>query len=211
MVRPNAGASVTPQPLPPITLANLSNGQSYTVAVIGEDATGLWQSESSPTVSRTWTIDTSSKRLVINEILAVNQSAFPHNGAFPGAVELYYDGPAAIDLSGMSISDDPLVPVQFVFPPGVTMHPGEYRILYAGSGSPEADLYLGFSFKPQGGAVYLFDKAGAVVDSVVFGQQLPDLSIGRVGPLGQWHLTVPTLGQANLAYPLGDLRTRQDQ
>ena len=151
------------------------------------------------------------QRLVINEILAVNKSAFQHNGTFPGVVELYYDGPAAIDLSGMSISDDPLVPVQFVFPPGVTMNPGDYRLLYAGSGTTDADLYLGFNFKTQGGAVYLFDKAGAVVDSVVFGQQLPDLSIGRVGPLGQWHLTAPTLGQAQCRVSARGLAPRQDQ
>ena len=46
-----------------------------------------------------------------------------------------------------------------------------------------------------------------LVDSVEFGQQLADLSIGRVGPLGQWRLTVPTFGQVNVACPLGDPRT----
>jgi hypothetical protein len=43
-----------------------------------------------------------------------------------------------------------------------------------------------------------------LLDSVEFGLQLPDLSIGRVGYDGRWTLTVPTFGRPNVAYPLGD-------
>ena len=45
----------------PIELTNLQNGQSYTVYVIGKNSAGIWQSEENPSVSRTWTIDTSYK------------------------------------------------------------------------------------------------------------------------------------------------------
>jgi hypothetical protein len=43
----------------PIELTNLLNGQSYTVYVIGKNSAGIWQSEENPTISHTWTIDTS--------------------------------------------------------------------------------------------------------------------------------------------------------
>jgi hypothetical protein len=43
----------------PVELTNLLNGQSYTVYVIGKNSAGIWQSEENPTISRTWTIDTS--------------------------------------------------------------------------------------------------------------------------------------------------------
>ena len=43
----------------PIELSNLLNGQSYTIYAIGKNSAGSWQSEGNPTVSRTWTIDTS--------------------------------------------------------------------------------------------------------------------------------------------------------
>ncbi|MHC4532537.1 MAG: hypothetical protein ACYS6K_01160 [Planctomycetota bacterium] len=43
----------------PIELKNLINGQSYTVYVIGKNSAGIWQSQGNPSVSRTWTIDTS--------------------------------------------------------------------------------------------------------------------------------------------------------
>ncbi|MCX5644236.1 MAG: lamin tail domain-containing protein [Phycisphaerae bacterium] len=42
------------------------------------------------------------------------------------------------------------------------------------------------------------------MDSVEFGRQVADLSIGRVGYEDAWHLTVPTLGQTNVAQPYGD-------
>jgi len=40
--------------------------------------------------------------------------------------------------------------------------------------------------------------------AVVFGAQLADLSIGRTGRDDLWRLMVPTLGQANVAVPVGD-------
>jgi hypothetical protein len=207
VVRPEAGLSVNPKPLPPIVLTNLQNRQSYTVYVIGKDSADVWQSQNSPTVSRTWTVDTSYRRLVINEVLAVNTSALKHDNAFPDVVELYYDGPTALSLSGMSLSDDPTQPAQFVFPSDATISPGQYLVLYADTAASGADLHLGFGLSADGDAVYLYDRSGVLVDSVVFGQQLADLSIGRAGPLGQWRLTAPTFGQANVAYPLGDSHT----
>ena len=207
VLRPEAGLSVTPMPLPPIVLTGLQNGQSYTVSVIGKNAAGLWQSESSATISRTWKIDTSYQRLVINEVLAANRSVLAHGGAFPDLVELYYDGPTAMDLSGMSLSDDPQQPATFVFPAGVKMNPGTYLVLYGDSGADGSDLHLGFGLKDEGDGLYLYDKTGKLVDSVEFGPQLPDLSIGRVGPAGQWRPTQPTLGRPNVAAVLGDSRT----
>jgi hypothetical protein len=55
--------------------------------------------------------------------------------------------------------------------------------------------------------LYLYDRDGTLLDSVAFGGQLPDLSVGRTGRDGQWRLTVPTFGWANMAEPLGDPRT----
>lgn len=207
VVRPDALLAGNPRPLPPITLANLQNGQSYTVYVVGKDSAGVWQSQDHPTVSRTFVVDTAYRQLLIHEILAVNETEFDHEGAFPDLVELYYDGPAPLSLAGMTLSDDPGRPDKYVFPAGVLMNPGEYRVLFADDDATASGLHLGFAFGAGGDALYLHDKTGALIDSVEFGPQLPDLSIGRVGNAGQWHLTVPTFGQANLLMPLGDPRT----
>jgi hypothetical protein len=73
----------------PISLTGLRNGWSYTVYVRGKNSAGAWQDQ--PNASRTWTVDTAYRRLVLNEILAGN-ATFEHEGTCPALVELYYDG-----------------------------------------------------------------------------------------------------------------------
>jgi hypothetical protein len=191
----------------PIELRNLLNGRSYVVYVVGKNSAGIWQSESSPTVSGVWTVDTSYSRLIINEVLATNSLTFEHQGTFPDLVELYYDGPAAMSLSGASITDDANGPAKFVFPAGVVITPGEYLVLYADSSTTASGIHLGFALDGDGEGLYLYDNAAVLLDSVEFGLQVPDLSIGRTGYDGRWRLTAPTFGQANTAQPLGDPST----
>ncbi len=206
VLRPDAATPADPKPLTPIQLTNLQNGRSYTVYVVGKDSAGIWQDVNQPTASRTWIVDTAYRHIVINEVLAVNQSALEHQGTFPDMVELYYDGPAAMSLAGMSLSDNPDRPTKFIFPAGATIDPGQYLVLYADNKTTNSGYHLGFGLGGDGDGVYLYDKTGALVDSVVFGAQVPDLSIGRIGDAGLWHLTVPTLGQTNISHPLGDPR-----
>jgi len=189
----------------PVVLTGLTNGESYTVYAIGKNSAGVWQSDDSPTASHTWTIDTSHSQLVINEVLAHT------HGADPDVIELYYDGPAPIDLTGMGLTDDPTEPAKFEFNSSsvltTTMNPGDYMILYG-------DLttytnHLGFALSADGEGLYLYDKANPdgshdLLDSVEFGPQINDHSIGRVGWDREWKLNKLTFGTANIAQPLGD-------
>lgn len=199
--RPNGPWSQEASVDAPIQLTGLQNGTSYTVHVLGRNSAGRWQEQ--PAASRTWTVDTSYRYLVIHEVLADNRSAVEHEGTFPDLVELYYDGLGPLDLSGMSITDDPRV-LGFVFPAGTQIAPGQHLVLYADSDTETSGLHLGFGCNREGDGVYLYDRSDNLLDSVEFGLQVPDLSIGRVGPEGQWRLAVPTFGQANAACPLGD-------
>jgi len=188
----------------PIVLNNLLNGQTYTVYVIGKNTAGFWQSEDEPTASHTWTIDTSYSKLVINEVMAINSTTLDRGGTFPDLIELYYDGPSSMSLSGVSITDNPDDPRKFVFSAGTSIQPGGYLRLYADSDTTSSGIHLGFALDGDGEGLYLYDSSGQLLDSVEFGMQLPDLSIGRIGYDGQWTLNVPTFGRANIAYPLGD-------
>ncbi|HCO96089.1 MAG TPA: hypothetical protein DIU00_19470, partial [Phycisphaerales bacterium] len=183
----------------PIVLNNLLNGQTYTLYAIGKNSAGIWQSEDEPAASRTWTIDTSYSKLVINEVLAINSSTLDKGGTFPDLIELYYDGPSSLNLSGMSITDNPDNPAKFVLPAGTSIKTGGYLVLYADSDTTTSGIHLGFALNGDGEGVYLYNADGELLDSVEFGLQLPDLSIGRITSTGSWTLTVPTLGQANVA------------
>lgn len=186
----------------PISLAGLRDGDSYTVYVLGKNSAGIWQTQ--PNASPTWTVDTTYRRLLLNEILAANETAYEHDGSFPDMVELYYEGPEAINLAGMRLSDDVEQPDRFVFPAGVTMNPGDYLILWGDGENTTSDLHLGFGLDAKGDELYLYDRDGSLIDLVVFGHQLPDLSIGRTGPNSGWRLTIPTFGEANVVQGLGD-------
>ncbi|MHC4113665.1 MAG: lamin tail domain-containing protein, partial [Planctomycetota bacterium] len=191
----------------PIVLSGLTDGQSYTVYAIGKNSAGEWQSESNPTASHTWTVDTSYWRLIISEVLARNIDAVDHNGTNPDMIELYYDGPVALDLGDMSISDNWENPRKFVFLPGTIIEPNDYLVLYADNNPITPGIHLGFGLDGESEDIYLYDSpfvGGGLLDSIEFGLQLPDLSIGRIGYDGRWTLTQPTFGRANIAHPLGD-------
>ena len=179
----------------PITLVGLSNGD-YTVEVIGLNYAGIWQEEADATASQTWTVDTSHSRLIINEVLAHT------HGNDPDIIELYNDGLTPIDMSGMSISDDLNIPTKYIFPPGTSIASEEYKIYYADAGQVTPD-YLGFALSAEGEGLYLYDNGGVLIDSIEFGLQINDVSIGRLRD-DQWYATVPTLGLPNVAQALGD-------
>jgi len=99
-------------------------------------------------------------------------------------------------------------PNAFVFPAGAVVPAGAYLVLYGATdpgGAP--GTWLGFGLQAEGDDLWLYEPDGlTVVDTVAFGPQAADLSIGRVGPAGAWTLTQPTVGAANVAARTG----RQD-
>ena len=188
-----------------IELTGLVDGQAYTVYAIGKNSAGVWQSEESRAASHTWTIDTSHSELLINEVLAHT------HGTDPDIMELYYDGPVPIDLTGMALTDEAADPGKFEFSSSsvltTTMNPGDYMILYGDLTTTRN--HLGFALSADGEALYLYDKANPdgsrdLLDSVEFGPQINDFSIGRVGYDRTWKLNKITFGMANIAQPLGD-------
>ncbi len=186
----------------PIQLTGLGEGP-HQVEAVGRNDAGWYQNDPEfrddavVAASRRWTVDRNYSRLVINEVLANGRSCAE-------AVELYYEGPDLLDLSGMTVSDDPNEPNKFVFPAGTALAPGQYLTLLADANATSSGIHLGFALDEEGDGLYLCDRSGALVDAVEFGRQVPDLSIGRVGYEGQWQLTTPTRGQMNEAHPAGN-------
>ena len=184
-----------------ITLSGLSNGSSNVVSVIGKNTNSVWQSTNAATLSKAWIVNTSLPGVRLNEVLARNDSAVSHSGTFPDVVELYNEGNSTIDLSGMRLTDDPSQPGKFVFPTNTTLTAGSYLVLYANNDDGTGGFHLGFSFSQNGDGLFLYDRATngfGLLDSVEFGLQLPNLSIGRFGSSGAWALTQPTFGATNV-------------
>jgi hypothetical protein len=138
--------------------------------------------------------------LRINEVLATN-TKIANGGTFPDLIELYNGGSTAIDLSGKSLNDATSKPGQFVFPNGTTIAAGGYLMVYADSETTAPGLHAGFALDAEGDSVELHDTTaagGGVIDSIVFGFQVPDYSLARTGTDGStWTLTAPTPAAAN--------------
>jgi hypothetical protein len=126
--------------------------------------------------------------VVINEVLARNDGAVNHEGTFPDIIELFNSSASSVDLSGLRLTDDLDDPNQFIFPAGTTLAAGAYRVIYANDPDGTSGLHTGFGLDQNGDQVYLLDRVvngDRVIDSVKFGWQLSNLSIGRQSN-GQW-------------------------
>lgn len=188
----------------PINLTGLANGH-YTVYVVGRNSSGIWQADADATTSKTWAVLSSLRGVVINEVLARNDSAVNHEGTFPDIIELFNASASSVDLSGLRLTDDLDDPNKFTFPASTTLAAGAYRVVFANNPDATSGLHTGFGLNQDGDELYLLDRATngtRIIDSVKFGWQLPNLSVGRLSN-GQWGLCTPTSGGANTAVPVG--------
>ncbi len=201
----SAEASITT----PISLSGLANGP-HTVTVTAKNDVGLYQddpklgSHATATISKTWTVDPSyvpppSPGVRLNEVLAKNTESISVGSpaTYPDAIELYNPGTAATVLTGMMLRDGATPSNSFTFPTGTPdLAPGAFRVIYA-----DSDLtagHTGFGFKQSGDTLTLTTSTGTIIDTVTFGAQLADYSIGRRSTDGAWDLCTPTFGAANV-------------
>jgi hypothetical protein len=99
-------------------------------------------------------------------------------------------------------------PRHWEFPPGAVIPARGYYLVRFDSSRPASTTNTGFGLSASGDALYLFDKpadGGALLDSVTFGLQAPDLPISRIPNAStNWLLALPTPGGTNIAAALGN-------
>ncbi|MEZ5301731.1 MAG: lamin tail domain-containing protein [Verrucomicrobiales bacterium] len=169
--------------------------------VVGKNSAGVWQEFAEATVSPNWTVQPGAGGVVINEVLAINRSLPLGSAGTTDYIELTNTGGTAVDLSGYSLTDDPSAPAQFVFPGGTSLAPGGYAVVYAGAAPGGAGFFAPFALSGEGESVYLYNASSQLVDTVAFGPQVADHSVGRIGRDRAWDLALPSPGAANAAAP----------
>ncbi len=146
---------------------------------------------------------------MINEVLAKNigidlttvlGSNIPK--ATPEYIELYNPTATALDLEDMSLSDNIALPRKYTFG-GKIIASHSSVLIMADSDAPASANNTGFGIKANGDIIYLFDKpnnGGSLLDSISYGVQARDFSIGRVPDGGSnWVLNLPTPRGNNIA------------
>ena len=111
-------------------------------------------------------------------------------------------GPAAADLPGWFLSDDPADPFKFQIPAGFNI-PGEgYLRVWADDEilqndlSVRPDLHVPFKLGVDGESILLSAPDGSLIDRVDFGRQSPDKTMG-LSEGGIAALASPSPGAAN--------------
>lgn len=132
--------------------------------------------------------DGGNPQIVINEWQALNVSTImdPTDGLFDDWFELYNAGSTPVSLAGYTLTDDPNQKDQFVIPPGVSISPGGYLLIWGdGDSSPDLNqagspLHMNFRLNQEGEFIGLYTPSGQAVDEVEFGPQTADHSQGRL-------------------------------
>jgi hypothetical protein len=193
----------------PISITGLANG-THTLEVVGKNDASTYQDSAdlgatARIASATWKVDTSfvapeTAIVRINEVLASNAATMNFGSVYPDLVELTNVGNVAVNISGWGLSDNAALPYKYVFPTGTILSPGAHLVVYASSSAAVPSPKTGFALGAGGDDLTLtrsVASGGGVVDTVTWGQQLADYSIGR-GPDGGWTLCRPTFGAVNV-------------
>lgn len=145
--------------------------------------------------------------VVFNEVMAINRYAVERGNDFPDYIEFYNKSNEPLDLGGMSLTDDPANRRLFVFPAGIYIPAQSYLIVWCDLDFNKAGLHSGFGLSATGDHLWLYGADGqTVLDEVVFGIQVPDLSISRIPDgTGNWLLSKATPLESNSAMAMAAL------
>lgn len=141
--------------------------------------------------------------LFINEIMASSTTCCPDNDGgtneFDDWIEIYNAGGAAIDLSGMYLSDDLADPFQFKIPNGISIPAGGFLVFWADEQGSQGPFHMNFKLSKSGETVGLFYIDGRIIDSHTFSDQNDNKSLERSTDGGSsWQQTTsPTQGTSN--------------
>ena len=147
--------------------------------------------------------------LFINELLASNNTVIGDDfSEFEDYIEIYNAGSAPVYLGDKYISDDFLNPSKWRLP-AVALNSDSYLLIWTDNDPEQGYNHADFSLNASGEQLGLFASASeyfAAVDTLTFGQQTTDVSIGRL-PNGEGPfitLPGPTPGFSNYAVAIED-------
>jgi hypothetical protein len=128
-----------------------------------------------------------SQILFINEFMASNVISTPEivdYDDYSDWIEIYNDSSSAIDISGYYITDDLNNPTKWIIPAN-TWIAGKGFLLFWADGYDDVPsstikyFLLNFSLSKDGEEIGLFSPTQVLIDSVIYGTQISDVSFGR--------------------------------
>ena len=120
--------------------------------------------------------------------MADNESYITDNeGEYEDWIELYNNSSDDFNMSGLYLSDDKSNYMKWPFPDTI-IGANDYLIIWADKDEEQEGLHSNFKLSKSGEALYLSYSVENILDSILFGAQLTDVSFGRypnrTGPFG---------------------------
>ena len=141
--------------------------------------------------------DSRRSPLLINEVMVSNEQHTGLNNACYDWVELKNVSEEVVDLSGCRLKSDPEQTAGWLFPQ-VSLNPGEMICIACDEDTPYSDLNTGFSLNAVEETLFLYNRAGELVDYVLLHDIPIEGSMGRLGAEnGFFFFTEPTPGEEN--------------
>ncbi len=159
----------------------------YAVATDDISQTNAWPSDA-PAEYRAYTVGHEIPLLVINEIVSSNDTGITDEmGEFEDWVEIYNPGDVTVDLEGMYLTDDFGDRHGWPIPPGYSLAPGEFLLVWADKDPLDGPLHASFKLSSGGEEIGLYDSedmGNAKIHGFKFGLCDADIAIGFVPDLG---------------------------
>ncbi len=138
--------------------------------------------------------------LKINEFCAINDAVIHDEfGEYDDWIEFYNFGEDTIDLKGLYITDDFSEPQKWHFDASLIILPDSFLLIWADKDPEQGVNHLGFKLSGGGEEIAIYTPDSLMIDSVSFGQQTADYSMGRQPDGGTiWNFfTEPTPAASN--------------
>jgi hypothetical protein len=139
--------------------------------------------------------------VVINELLAKNVTiAQDPSGQYDDWAELFNKTNAAIDLSNAYLSDSYAFRKKWQFPVGTSIPANGYLVVWTDKDLSQSGVHANFKLSGSGGQLILSNPVdSSVVDSLSYGLQTNDISLGRFpNGTGAFRTMRPSIRATNL-------------
>jgi hypothetical protein len=155
----------------------------YYVTAIDSLGASASDPRNAPTTTFSFEVGFQAPPLFVNEFMALNESFEPDEfGEFDDWLEVYNASDQLISLAGLWLSDDLTNPDKYAFPDTAVLGPFGFVRVWCDNDPEQGPYHADFRLSASGEEIGLFGPEIAgfpVIDSVTYGVQLPDTSLGR--------------------------------
>ncbi|MCU0612301.1 MAG: CotH kinase family protein [Candidatus Eisenbacteria bacterium] len=152
-----------------------------------------------------WVVGFDPPEMRLNEFMASNDATIADEwGEFDDWVEIIVGGDDTVGTQGLFLTDDFADPDRWPLPPGLTLAPGRFLLVWADDQPAQGPWHAPFKLDAAGEQLGLYTSIQGIfvpIDTLTFGGQTTDVSCGRFPDAnGPWGTTVsPTPGCPNAA------------